>query len=131
AFPALAAPASACAMLERRATATTRPSIAEQLATKVAALDRVPAPVRQKCEDLLIDVIGLAVAARREDYVASALAACDDDGPCTAIGHARTLGAAGAAFVNGTAVHGEGFHDTFDGGPVQAGAVNLPALLPA
>src|SRR5262245_48075978 len=118
-------------MLERHATAATRPSVAEQLSAKVAALDRVPASVRQKCEDLLIDVIGLAVAARREDYVGSALGACDDDGPCTAIGHARTLGAAGAAFVNGTAVHGEDFDDTFEGGPVHAGAVIVPAVLAA
>jgi len=118
-------------MLERHATATTRPSVAEELSAKVAALDRVPASVRQKCEDLLIDVIGLAVAARREDYVASALAACDDDGPCTAIGHARTLSAAGAAFINGTAVHGEDFDDTFEGGPVHAGAVIMPAVLAA
>ena len=45
----------------------------------------------------------------------------------TAIGHARTLDAAGAAFVNGTAAHGEDFDDTFEGGPVHAGAVIVPA----
>ena len=84
-----------------------------------------------KCEDLLIDVIGLCVTARNEDYVDSALAGCDDDGPCTAIGHARTLSAAGAAFVNGTAAHGEDFDDTFEGGPVHAGAVVVPAVLAA
>ena len=56
---------------------------------------------------------------------------CDDDGPCTAIGHARTLSAAGAAFVNGTAAHGEDFDDTFEGGPVHAGAVVVPAVLAA
>jgi 2-methylcitrate dehydratase PrpD len=37
--------------------------------------------------------------------------------------------AAGAAFVNGTAAHGEDFDDTFEGGPVHAGAVVLPAVL--
>ena len=56
---------------------------------------------------------------------------CDDDGPCTAIGHARTLSAAGAALVNGTAAHGEDFDDTFEGGPVHAGAVIVPAVLAA
>src|ERR1700738_87571 len=55
----------------------------------------------------------------------------DDDGPCTAIGHVRTLNAAGAAFVNGTAAHGEDFDDTFEGGPVHAGAVIVPAVLAA
>ena len=105
--------------------------VAEQLAAAIAALDKVPAAVRVKCEDLLVDVAGLCVTARNEDYVKSALAGYDDDGPCTAIGHARTLSAAGAAFVNGTAAHGEDFDDTFEGGPVHAGAVIVPAVLAA
>jgi 2-methylcitrate dehydratase PrpD len=41
------------------------------------------------------------------------------------------LNAAGAAFVNGTAAHGEDFDDTFEGGPVHAGAVIVPAVLAA
>jgi 2-methylcitrate dehydratase PrpD len=106
-------------------------SVAEQLAAAIVALDEVPAAVRVKCEDLLVDVAGLCVTARNEDYVKSALEGCDDDGPCTAIGHARTLSAAGAAFVNGTAAHGEDFDDTFEGGPVHAGAVIVPAVLAA
>ncbi|MFL6949197.1 MAG: MmgE/PrpD family protein [Xanthobacteraceae bacterium] len=106
-------------------------SVAEQLAAKIATVDaaRLPHPVRQKCEELLIDVLGLAATARHEDYVTRALKAFDDDGPCTAIGHERTMSAAGAAFVNGTAVHGEDFDDTFEGGPVHAGAVVVPAVL--
>jgi 2-methylcitrate dehydratase PrpD len=106
-------------------------AVAERLAERVVALkpQQLPPAVRRKCEDLLIDIAGLCLAARRQDYVAAALAACDDDGPCTAIGHARRLGAAGAAFVNGTAAHGEDFDDTFEGGPVHAGAVIVPAVL--
>src|ERR1041385_1979645 len=108
-------------------------SVAETLAQCIAALDasKLPPAVRRKCEELLIDVVGLAVTARNEDYVQSVLAACDDDGPCTAIGHARTLSAAAAALVNGTAIHGEDFDDTFEGGPVHAGAVIVPAVLAA
>src|SRR5689334_20643519 len=108
-------------------------SVAETLAEKIAALtaDGLPAATARKCEDLLIDVVGLCVTARNEDYIKSALAGCDDDGPCTAIGHRRTLNAAGAAFVNGTAAHGEDFDDTFEGGPVHAGAVIVPAMLAA
>ena len=110
-----------------------RISVAERLAEKIAALKpgELPASTARKCEDLLIDVVGLCVTARNEDYVSSSLAGCDDDGPCTAIGHARTLTAAGAAFVNGTAAHGEDFDDTFEGGPVHAGAVIVPAVLGA
>lgn len=108
-------------------------SVAEVLATRIEALQPgiLPAATVRKCGDLLVDVVGLCVTARREDYVRSALAGCDDDGLCTAIGHARTLTAAGAAFVNGTAAHGEDFDDTFEGGPVHAGAVIVPAVLAA
>src|SRR5216683_7564226 len=108
-------------------------AVAEQLADRIVTLApaRLPAAVRTKCEDLAVDVIGLCLTARNEDYVKAALAGCDDDGPCTAIGHERTLSAAGAAFVNGTAAHGEDFDDTFEGGPVHAGAVIVPAVLAA
>src|SRR5471030_1287409 len=108
-------------------------SVAETLAGKIAALKPggLPETTTRKCEDLLIDIVGLCVTARNEDYVQAALAGCDDDGPCTVIGHARTLTASGAAFVNGTAAHGEDFDDTFEGGPVHAGAVIVPAVLAA
>src|SRR6201994_329303 len=108
-------------------------SAAETLAQKIVAVREavLPAVTARKCEDLLIDVVGLCVTARNQDYVASALAGWDDDGPCTAIGHARTLTASGSAFVNGTAAHGEDFDDTFEGGPVHAGAVIVPAVLAA
>jgi 2-methylcitrate dehydratase PrpD len=108
-------------------------SVAETLAGKIVALKPggLPAATSRKCEDLLIDVVGLCVTARNEDYVRATIAGSDDDGPCTAIGHQRTLNAAGAALVNGTAAHGEDFDDTFEGGPVHAGAVIVPAVLAA
>jgi 2-methylcitrate dehydratase PrpD len=108
-------------------------SVAQKLAGRIVALDAgsLPAAVRRKCEDLVVDVAGLCVTARNEAYIASTLAGCDDDGPCTVIGHSRTLTAASAALVNGTAAHGEDFDDTFEGGPVHAGAVIVPAVLAA
>ncbi len=106
-------------------------AVAEHLADRIAAVGTLPDAVRAKCEETLIDVVGLCLAARNEDYVQAALNGWDDDGPCTAIGHTRTLSAAGAAFVNGTAAHGEDFDDTFEGGPVHAGAVLVPAVLAA
>src|SRR5271170_6984088 len=108
-------------------------SVAEKLAERIAAVDpaRLPPATRTKCEDLAVDVIGLCLTVRDADYVKATLAACDDDGPCTVIGHARTMSAADAALVNGTAVHGEDFDDTFEGGPVHAGAVIVPAVLAA
>jgi 2-methylcitrate dehydratase PrpD len=107
--------------------------VAEELAHLIAAVDasRLPEAVRDTCERLLIDVIGLCVVARGTEYIRSSLAAWPDPGPATAIGHSQRLTAAGAAFVNGTAAHGEDFDDTFEGGPVHAGAVIVPAVLAA
>ena len=109
------------------------PPIAAQLAKAVAAARASPLPqkLRETLGLLLIDIGGLCVAARDADYVLAAIASWESEGNSTAIGHARTLDAAGAAFVNGTAAHGEDFDDTFEGGPVHAGAVIVPALLAA
>src|SRR5712675_2416403 len=108
-------------------------SVAEQLVDRILAIapERLPDAMRRKCEDLAVDVVGLCLTARNEDYVKAALAGWDEEGACTAIGHARPMSAAGAAFVNGTAAHGEDFDDTFEGGPVHAGAVIVPAVLAA
>jgi 2-methylcitrate dehydratase PrpD len=103
-------------------------SISEALAEGAQRAKLSPA-MAGVAEKLLIDVAGLCVAARNADYVQVALAAWEADGRCTAIGHARTLDAAGAAFVNGTAAHGEDFDDTFEGGPVHSGAAIVPAVL--
>jgi 2-methylcitrate dehydratase PrpD len=108
-------------------------AVAEHLVERIQTVDpaKLPEATRQKCEDLLVDIVGLCVTARNEDYVQAQIAGWDDEGPCTAIGHMRTMSSAGAACVNGTAAHGEDFDDTFEGGPVHAGAVIVPAVLAA
>jgi len=107
--------------------------VAEALAAGVerARQRAMPEAMRETAQRLLVDIAGLCVAARNTDYVLAAIDAWEADGRCTAIGHARALDAAGAAFVNGTAAHGEDFDDTFEGGPVHAGVVVIPALLAA
>lgn len=80
---------------------------------------------------LMLDIAGLCVAAREQPYVQAALASIDQPGPCAVIGHDVCLGVEGAAFVNGTAAHGEDFDDTYEGGPVHAGAVIVPAVVAA
>jgi len=107
--------------------------VAEQLVDRVAAVsaERLPAAVRSRCEDLLIDVAGLCVAARGTHYVRALIASVDDGGRCTAIGHPGAFHAEDAAMINGTAAHGEDFDDTFEGGPVHSGAVIVPAVLAA
>src|SRR5207245_11804724 len=96
-------------------------SVAETLADKIVALKpgTLPEATTRKCENLLIDVVGLCVTARNQDYVGSALAGCDDDGPCTAIGHQRTLNAEGRAFVKGSGADGGHFVPCLGVGPVQ------------
>jgi 2-methylcitrate dehydratase PrpD len=107
-------------------TAVIAETIAAWLASSVP--DSISAPATAMARRLLIDVTGLCVAARREDYISATLGAADP-GSCTAIGHGRSLDAFSAALVNGTAAHGEDFDDTFEGGPVHSGAVIVPALL--
>src|SRR5688500_8891600 len=101
-------------------------SISEKLADAIADAD--PAP-REIVERMLIDVAGLCVAAGNTDCGRAALDGWEASGGCSAIGHARALDSGGAAFVNGTAAHGEDFDDTFEGGPIHAGAVIVPAVL--
>lgn len=91
----------------------------------------VPATVREALGTSLLDVAGLCVAARDADYVRAACESWDAAGDCTVLGHAVPLDAAGAAFVNGTAAHGEDYDDTFEGTPVHTGAVVVPAVLAA
>jgi 2-methylcitrate dehydratase PrpD len=108
-------------------------AVAERLCTIIAGLDaaRLPRAVRERCLDLVLDITGLCVAARREDYVRALVESADGDGPCTVFGHTRRFSAAEAAIINGTAAHGEDFDDTFEGGPVHAGVVIVPAVLAA
>jgi len=103
--------------------------IAELLADAALAA-RPDAAMHKAATRLLLDVVGLCIAARRTDYVAPLLAAAEP-GSFTAIGHARKFTASDAALINGTAAHGEDFDDTFEGGPIHAGAVMVPAMLAA
>jgi 2-methylcitrate dehydratase PrpD len=109
------------------------PALAEQLAAWLASSDpgALPGDTRETARRLLLDVAGLCVAARKADYVAATLASVDRGDACTVIGVRGAFDAFGAALVNGTAAHGEDFDDTFEGGPVHAGAVVVPAVLAA
>ncbi|MFZ2649661.1 MAG: MmgE/PrpD family protein [Burkholderiaceae bacterium] len=108
------------------------PTVAEHLARVIATCAPQSEPLAlEVARRLVLDISGLCVAASHEPYVKAALAAVDQAGPCSVIGSDATLGAEGAAFVNGTAAHGEDFDDTYEGGPVHAGAVVVPAVLAA
>ena len=103
-------------------------TVAEALADACIAA-RVSSAMEAVAEDLLVDIAGICVAARGTGFMRAARAGVDEGGPCTAIGLAGSFAPADAALLNGTAAHGEDFDDTYEGGPVHAGAVVLPAVL--
>ena len=108
-------------------------TVSERMATTFAALTLADLPdqAREVGINDLLDMAGLCIAARKTEYIAKIIGGCDADGPCTAIGQARALDAAGAAVVNGVATHGEDFDDTLEGAPIRVGAMVIPAVLAA
>ena len=103
--------------------------LAEWLASVPATA--LPADCVTTARNLVLDVAGLCVAARDQDYILATKSALDLGGACTAFGHAGGWSGFDAALLNGTAAHGEDYDDTFEGGPVHSGAVLVPALLAA
>jgi 2-methylcitrate dehydratase PrpD len=105
-------------------------TISEQLAAFASGITpaSLPARAQETIRLLMIDVSGLCIAARELDYVAAARSSATSEGSATAIGHPDSYGPYDAALINGTAAHGEDYDDTFEGGPVHAGAVIVPAV---
>ena len=90
---------------------------------------QIPQAASDAALNSVIDVIGLCLAARHENYTRAVLAAWDTSGPSTVFGIRGGLDQYSAAAVNGTAAHGEDFDNTFEGCPVHSGAVVVPAVL--
>jgi 2-methylcitrate dehydratase PrpD len=107
--------------------------VAERLGAWIAGIHSTPIPAAtaEIARLLLLDVTGLCVAVRDEDYIKATLQATDPGGICTAFGQPGGFNAYDAALINGTAAHGEDYDDTFEGGPVHSGAVIVPAVLAA
>ncbi|MFT5173461.1 MAG: 2-methylcitrate dehydratase PrpD [Gammaproteobacteria bacterium] len=107
--------------------------VASEFADFITAVqvDQIPSDAKRAVQNSLLDIAGLCVAARGTDYIAAVRAGWDGEGSCTAFGHARTIDAAGAALINGTAAHGEDYDDTYEGQPVHTGAVVIPAVIAA
>lgn len=109
----------------------TAPSLTEGLARWLAEAPTAALPPGcvTMARNLILDVAGLCIAARAENYVQATKSACDQGGTATAFGHTGSWSGFDAALINGTAAHGEDYDDTFEGGPVHSGAVLVPALL--
>lgn len=94
-------------------------------------IDDLPERARSAAVRDLMDAAGLCVAARQSPWMAALRNGWDGAGDCTAIGQSGTTDAAGAAVLNGTAIHGEDFDDTLEGAPIRVGAMVIPAVLAA
>ena len=91
----------------------------------------IPQSVKKKLNIIVMDSIGLMISAKNEPYIKSLVEALDEKGDCSLIGHNKKVSPFNASIINGTAVHGEDFDDTFEGTPVHVGAVMVPAMLAA
>jgi 2-methylcitrate dehydratase PrpD len=67
------------------------------------------------------------VASAHEPYCQQVASAWDASGPCSALGVSGGFDVAGAAVLNGLAIHGEDFDDTLEGAPIRVGAMTIPA----
>src|SRR2546430_3879588 len=101
-------------------------TLSEQLSDAVQNARHVP---REMAEKLLTDVAGLCVAARNTDYVSAALAGWEASGGCTAIGHSRTLDAAGPSPPDSNAARHAEFARRLQGAPGHPRAAVPPGGL--
>ena len=104
--------------------------LAEHIATCSANQSAdVPESVSEMLQRVTLDAYGLMLSARHTDYIQAIEASCVDHGTATAFGHGSRFTMQDAALLNGTAIHGEDFDDTFEGTPVHVSAVIVPTIL--
>ena len=106
-------------------------SLAEKFSEWVHKLkiNDIPEEVVNKLQLVVMDSFGLMASARDEQYIKSLINALQETGDCTLVGHNTKVNPFNAAIINGTAIHGEDFDDTFEGTPVHVGSVMVPAML--
>jgi len=104
--------------------------LAEHIAAISTSKDaNVPKSVRQMLHRVTLDAYGLMLSARGNDYIKAIEGSCLDQGNSTAFGHGSRFTVQDAALINGTAIHGEDFDDTFEGTPVHVSSVIIPTML--
>lgn len=105
--------------------------------TQQLQLSDVPADVSLRARHLMLDAIGCALAARREDFAlrfdkaVRALPGANVPAACTAgvIGFAAKLPLLEATLMNGVLTHGLDYDDTHMAGVIHLSVSVLPALL--
>ncbi len=94
--------------------------------------DAIPEAVRERAKHLILDAVGIALAAGREPFAERFLAGLQglgEAGESSVIGLTARLPLRDAAIMNGALVHGLDFDDTHMKSVVHATAVSLPAAL--
>jgi len=109
-------------------------AISEGLADFTArlSLDAVPAAVALRAKHLLLDSIGCAFAARRQEFagrIANSVAKLAGEGPRRVLGMAHRLPLRDAAVVNGMLMHGLDYDDTHAAGVIHLTVSTFPAGL--
>jgi 2-methylcitrate dehydratase PrpD len=109
-------------------------SAARRLATFVrgVTLDAIPAPIVARGVDLVLDTLGNALAAARDDFGRSVLGVARRLGgrPESALlGAPGRVGAANAVLANATLAHGLDFDDTREDAIVHTGCVAVTTAL--
>ncbi len=97
------------------------------------SVSRLPTEVLTTAKLRVLDTVGIALAATRQDFAPSLLRAIGDLGEApktaTVIGTGRRLPAASAALANGALAHGLDFDDTHTASITHASACVVPPAL--
>ena len=95
-------------------------------------LEKIPEAVRTRAKLLILDALGVGLAASAENFADAAVAAAmalGGDGPCSVIGRSVRLPVRDAALANGILIHGLDFDDTHLASIVHPTASCLPCAL--
>ncbi len=119
---------------EESAVADIPVAISAQLADFVARFDyaAIPVEVRERAKYLILDAVGIAIAASSCDFAhrtLSGIRALAGEGNCSLIGMMQRLPLRDAVLMNGMLVHGLDYDDTHLGGAVHPTASALPCAL--
>ena len=107
----------------------TTKTLSQHIATVAQDGQKIPDDVVSMLHRVTLDAYGLMLSARNTDYINALVQAKLDSGQSTAFGHGNGFTMQDAVLINGTAVHGEDFDDTFEGTPVHISAVIVPTIL--
>jgi len=110
------------------------PAISERLAdfTLGLAPQQIPAKVALRAKHLILDAVGCAFAARREEFagrIVGSVARLAGPGPRGVIGMAQRLPLRDAALANGALLHGLDYDDTHAAGVLHLTVATFPAAL--